>query len=53
MDEQDKRDIKDHHMSKTRKISRIVTGSNQVDGAGVKLVRMIGRADVEEFDPFD
>ena len=39
-------------MSNTRKIRRIVTGSNQVDGAGVKLVRVIGRADVEEFDPF-
>ena len=39
-------------MSKTRKIRQIVTGSHQVDGAGVKLVRVIGRADVEEFDPF-
>jgi redox-sensitive bicupin YhaK (pirin superfamily) len=39
-------------MSSTRKIRRIVTGANQVDGAGVKLVRVIGRADVEEFDPF-
>ena len=33
-------------MSKTRKIRRIVTGSNQVDGAGVKLVRVVGRADI-------
>ncbi len=39
-------------MSETRKIRRIVTGSHQVDGAGVKLVRVIGHADVEEFDPF-
>jgi redox-sensitive bicupin YhaK (pirin superfamily) len=37
---------------KSKKIRRIVTGSHQVDGAGVKLVRVIGRADVEEFDPF-
>jgi len=34
-------------MSETRKIRRIVTGSNQVDGAGVKLVRVIGRADTD------
>jgi len=39
-------------MGKSREIRRIVTGSNQVDGAGVKLVRVIGRADVEDFDPF-
>ena len=39
-------------MNQIRKIRRVVAGSNQVDGAGVKLVRVIGRADVEEFDPF-
>lgn len=39
-------------MSKTRRIRRIVTGSVQMDGAGVKLVRVIGRADVDQFDPF-
>ncbi|HWR45453.1 pirin family protein [Sporomusa sp.] len=39
-------------MSITRKIRRIVTGSTQVDGAGVKLVRVIGHADTQEFDPF-
>lgn len=39
-------------MGTTREIRRIVIGSNQVDGAGVKLVRVIGRADVEDFDPF-
>lgn len=33
-------------MSKTRKIRRIVTGANQVDGGGVKLVRVISRADI-------
>ena len=39
-------------MAQTRLIRRIVTGSNQIDGAGVHLVRVIGRGDVEEFDPF-
>jgi quercetin 2,3-dioxygenase len=39
-------------MGAVRKIRQIVTGSPQVDGAGVKLVRVIGRADVQEFDPF-
>jgi quercetin 2,3-dioxygenase len=39
-------------MSKVRPIRRLVTGSNQVDGAGVKLVRVLGRAEVEDFDPF-
>ncbi len=39
-------------MPQTRPIRRIVTGSNQTDGAGVHLVRVIGRGDVEAFDPF-
>lgn len=39
-------------MAQLRPIRKIVTGSNQMDGAGVCLVRMIGRGDVEEFDPF-
>ena len=39
-------------MAQTRPIRRIVTGSRQIDGAGVRLVRVIGRGDVEEFDPF-
>ena len=52
MDQQDLCNIKRLRMSETRKIHRIVTGSHQVDGAGVKLVRVIGHADVEEFDPF-
>lgn len=39
-------------MNSIRKVRRIVSGSNQVDGAGVKLVRVIGHADVQEFDPF-
>jgi redox-sensitive bicupin YhaK (pirin superfamily) len=39
-------------MAQVREIRRIVTGSTTRDGAGVKLVRVIGRSDVEEFDPF-
>lgn len=39
-------------MAQTRLIRRIVTGSNQIDGAGVHLVRVVGRGDVEDFDPF-
>lgn len=35
-----------------RTIKRIVTGSIQYDGAGVKLVRVIGGNDVNDFDPF-
>ncbi|MDR3584312.1 MAG: pirin family protein [Desulfosporosinus sp.] len=36
----------------TRTIQKIITGTTQYDGAGVKLVRVIGHADVKEFDPF-
>jgi len=39
-------------MSKVRMIRRTVAGSNQVDGAGVKLVRVLGPAQTKEFDPF-
>ena len=35
-----------------RKIKKVVTGMVQYDGAGVKLVRVISRPEVEEFDPF-
>lgn len=35
-----------------RKVRRIVTGTKQVDGAGVELTRVIGKPDVEDFDPF-
>jgi redox-sensitive bicupin YhaK (pirin superfamily) len=35
-----------------RKIKRITGGAVQYDGAGVKLVRVLGRDDVEDFDPF-
>ncbi|MDD3822583.1 MAG: pirin family protein [Sphaerochaetaceae bacterium] len=36
----------------SRKVSKIVGGAVQYDGAGVKLVRVIGKADVHDFDPF-
>jgi len=39
-------------VSTIRKIRRIVAGSTQFDGAGVKLVRVIGHDDVYDFDPF-
>jgi redox-sensitive bicupin YhaK (pirin superfamily) len=39
-------------MSTTRKIRKIVKGTTQFDGAGVKLVRVIGHDDTKEFDPF-
>jgi len=35
-----------------RTIRKIVTGTTQYDGAGVKLVRVVGRPDVHDFDPF-
>ena len=35
-----------------RTISKIVTGQQAVDGAGVRLVRVIGHGDVADFDPF-
>lgn len=37
---------------KTMTIRKVVTGSTQYDGAGVKLVRVISAPDVKEFDPF-
>ena len=39
-------------MGETREIRRIVTGRQAVDGAGVRLVRVIGYGDTKEFDPF-
>ena len=39
-------------MSNTRNIRQIVSGSQQVDGAGVHLVRVLGPATTKEFDPF-
>ena len=35
-----------------RKIKRIVTGTRQTDGAGVRLVRVLGPGTTAEFDPF-
>jgi len=35
-----------------RSIREVVTGTTQYDGAGVKLVRVIGGSNVKEFDPF-
>lgn len=35
-----------------RKVKREVKGENTVDGAGVQLIRVIGKPDVEDFDPF-
>lgn len=39
-------------MGDIRNIRKIVTGQQTKDGAGVKLVRVIGRSDTQEFDPF-
>lgn len=39
-------------MTTVRKISRTVSGSNQLDGAGVHLVRVLGPAQTKDFDPF-
>ncbi|WP_291634898.1 pirin family protein [Clostridium sp.] len=36
----------------TRTIRKVVTGTTQYDGAGVKLVRVISLPDTVEFDPF-
>lgn len=38
--------------SEIRAVRKIVSGRQTVDGAGVKLVRVIGHADTQEFDPF-
>lgn len=35
-----------------RSVRKTVTGKHTTDGAGVKLVRVIGYHDVEDFDPF-
>jgi redox-sensitive bicupin YhaK (pirin superfamily) len=35
-----------------RRVARTVTGKRAVDGAGVRLVRVVGSRDVEDFDPF-
>lgn len=39
-------------MSQLRTIKKIVSGKRAVDGAGVKLVRVLGYHDTQDFDPF-
>ena len=39
-------------MSELRTIKKVITGSNATDGAGVKLVRVMGYYDTKDFDPF-
>ena len=39
-------------MGDVRAVKRTVTGKQAVDGAGVRLVRVIGREDTKDFDPF-
>ena len=39
-------------MTRIRKIRSVVTGTRQVDGAGVRLVRVLGPAQTRAFDPF-
>ena len=35
-----------------REIARLVRGQRAIDGAGVRLIRVIGNRDVKDFDPF-
>ncbi|BEG99061.1 pirin family protein [Bacteroides sedimenti] len=39
-------------MNNSRKVVKIVTGTQTYDGAGVKLVRVLGGNNVYDFDPF-
>lgn len=39
-------------MNEIRTVRKIITGRNESDGAGVKLVRVFGYHDVKDFDPF-
>lgn len=39
-------------MGKTREVVKVVAGNEQKDGAGVRLVRVLGPGTVSEFDPF-
>jgi quercetin 2,3-dioxygenase len=39
-------------MKEIRAIHKIITGQHAVDGAGVKLIRLIGNYDTWDFDPF-
>lgn len=37
---------------KNREIAKLVRGQRTTDGAGVRLVRVLGNGDVTDFDPF-
>jgi redox-sensitive bicupin YhaK (pirin superfamily) len=39
-------------MSIYRAVKKITKGRNAIDGAGVKLVRVIGKDDIFDYDPF-
>lgn len=39
-------------MEEIRQVKRVVEGTRTQDGAGVKLVRVFARREVEDFDPF-
>lgn len=39
-------------MNNLRSVRKVVTGKNAIDGAGVRLVRVIGYNDTGDFDPF-
>ncbi len=39
-------------MSQARHIAKTVAGMRAIDGAGVRLIRVIGHHDVRDFDPF-
>lgn len=39
-------------MQQVRTIGKTVSGQRAIDGAGVRLIRVIGHNDVHEFDPF-
>ena len=40
------------YMITNRKVEKIITGVDAVDGAGVKLTRVFGLRETKEFDPF-
>jgi hypothetical protein len=37
---------------KTREVKRIVRGKRTIDGAGVRLIRVLSRGDTDDIDPF-
>jgi len=39
-------------MDNLRKVNKVITGRNAIDGAGVKLVRVFDSYEVKDFDPF-